>query len=311
MRIIFMGTPDFAVGALSKIAACPEHEVVLVVTQPDRPKGRGKELAFSPVKEKAIELGIDVFQPEKIKTEDSVSFLKTFEADIFVVAAFGQMLSAELLDMPKYGCVNIHASLLPRFRGASPIQAAVLAGEKVSGVTIQQMALGCDTGDIILQKELELSKDETTGTLFDRLSILGSDLIIEALKRIEAGDIKPVKQDESLATGTSKISKSYGHIDWSQSAEQIDRLIRGMNPWPCAYSFLENKKSLKIWKAEPVFEASSSENGVVDETSNEAFYVACDGSRMKILEVQLEGKRRMPAADFLRGNAIKTGDKLN
>ena len=239
MRVVFMGTPDFARTALEALIKAG-HKIVLVVTQPDKPKGRSGKLQISDVKDCAIKNGIEVFQPEKIKEESSVSFLKSIDADIYVVAAFGQIISKEILDIPRYGCINIHASLLPKYRGAAPIQQAILDGEKVTGVTIQQMNTGVDTGDILLQREYAISDDETGGSLFDRLSILGADLVIEALDLIEKGKIIPRPQDESKATHCGKIKKDMGLIDWSWSAEKIERYIRGLNPWPSAYTYMRN-----------------------------------------------------------------------
>ena len=225
MRVVFMGTPDFAVGALEAIVKAG-HEVVAVVTQPDKPKGRSGQMQFPPVKECALKYDIPVFQPVKIKTPESVAELAKYEADIFVVAAFGQMLSEEILNMPKYGCVNIHASLLPKYRGAAPINQVIVDGETETGVTIQQMALGCDTGDILTTKVVAIDAKETAESLFDKLSVAGAELIVETLPKLEAGEITPVPQDESQATHVRKMDKSFGKIDWTKSAVEIERLIR-------------------------------------------------------------------------------------
>ena len=250
MKIIFMGTPDFAASALEKIVEAG-HEITLVVTQPDKPKGRSGELQVSDVKACALKHGFPVFQPERIKLPENVAYLKNYEADIYVVAAFGQILSQEILDIPKFGCVNIHASLLPKYRGAAPIQQAIIDGEKTTGVTIMQMAAGMDTGDILLQREIPIDDNETGGGLFDKLSELGAELIAEALPKIERGEFTPVPQDEKLATKCGKLSKNMGKIDFNKSAVTIRNLVRGLNPWPSAYTRLDGKM-LKIWSADAI-----------------------------------------------------------
>ena len=306
MRIVFMGTPDFARTALEAIIKVG-HEVVLVVTQPDKPKGRSGQLQISDVKDCAIINGIEVFQPAKIKEESSVSFLKTIDADIYVVAAFGQIISKEILDIPRYGCINIHASLLPKYRGASPIQQAILDGEKITGVTIQQMNTGVDTGDILLQREYAITEDETGGMLFDKLSGLGADLVVEALDLIEKGKIVPVPQDETKATHCSKIKKDMGLIDWSWDAKKIERYIRGLNPWPSAYTYIGDKQ-LKIWKANVSEETG--ECGTVIKVDKKSITIGCGEGSIQVLEVQLEGKKRMETSTFLLGNKILEGDRI-
>ena len=307
MKIIFMGTPDFAALSLEKLIEAG-HEITLVVTQPDKEKGRGKQIQKSDVKLVAEKYELPVFQPEKIKTPESVEYLRGIEADIFVVAAFGQILSKEILDMPKYGCVNIHASLLPKYRGAAPIQWSVIDGEEVTGVTIQQMDVGLDTGDIIAVKEVRLNEDETGGSLFDRLAIAGSELITETLPLIEAGKITPVPQDDAQSTYAKKLSKDMGCIDWSSEAKVIERLIRGCNPWPSAFTSL-NGKNLKIWKAE-IKDDKSGENGSVVEVTKEGIVVKCGKGCLEIKELQLEGKKRMNTHDFLLGFKVNVGEKL-
>lgn len=236
MKIVFMGTPDFAVGALEAMIQAG-HEITCVVTQPDKPKGRGKEMQFTPVKECAVKHGIPVFQPVKIKTPEAVAELKTYEADIFVVAAFGQILSQEILDMPKYGCVNIHASLLPKYRGAAPIQWAILDGETETGVTIMQMNAGLDTGDMLVKTVVPIDAKETGESLHDKLSEAGAKLIVEALVQIEQGTLTPEVQDDAKSCYAKMLTKSLGHIDWSQSAVVIERLVRGLNSYECVYFF--------------------------------------------------------------------------
>ena len=301
-----MGTPDFAAMALEKLVSAG-HEITLVVTQPDKEKGRGKQVQKSDVKLVAEKYDIPVFQPVKIKTEESVEILRGYEADIFVVAAFGQILSKEILDMPKYGCVNIHASLLPRLRGAAPIQWSIIDGDEKTGVTIQQMDVGLDTGDILAVKEVEIASDETGGSLFDKLAIAGADLIVETLPLIEAGKITPVPQDESLSTYAKKLSKDMGLIDWNMPAVAIERLIRGCSPWPSSYSNIGGK-SLKIWKA--AVTDTKSTPGEVSEVTKESITIGCGEGSLVVEELQLEGKKRMSVHDFLLGYHINVGDKL-
>lgn len=306
MKIVFMGTPDFAAMALEKLVSAG-HEITLVVTQPDKEKGRGKQVQKSDVKLVAEKYDIPVFQPVKIKTEESVEILRGYEADIFVVAAFGQILSKEILDMPKYGCVNIHASLLPRLRGAAPIQWSIIDGDEKTGVTIQQMDVGLDTGDILAVKEVEIASDETGGSLFDKLAIAGADLIVETLPLIEEGKITPVPQDESLSTYAKKLSKDMGLIDWNMPAVAIERLIRGCSPWPSSYSNIGGK-SLKIWKA--AVTDTKATPGEVSEVTKESITIGCGEGSLVVEELQLEGKKRMSVHDFLLGYHINVGDKL-
>ncbi|MCR4989287.1 MAG: methionyl-tRNA formyltransferase [Lachnospiraceae bacterium] len=309
MKIIFMGTPDFAVCSLEALIKAG-HEVTCVVTQPDRQRGRGGAVSSSPVKQCALKYGINVLTPEKIRTEESVKSLKEYEADIFVVCAFGQILSEEILNMPKYGCVNIHASLLPHLRGAAPIQWSILNGDEETGVTIQQMAKGLDTGDILYEKKIKISPDETGDSLFDRLMELGASMITELLPLIEEGRINPVKQDESKATYASKITKEMGHINWNDDSEKIERYVRGLNSWPSAYTYIDNRM-LKIWKASvyDVFDKNT-EPGTVYDTGKDYFAVKTGNGALKILEVQLEGKKRMSTGDFLRGYSLNRETKL-
>ena len=320
MKIIFMGTPDFAAAALEKIAEAG-HEITLVVTQPDKPKGRSGELQVSDVKACALKHGFPVFQPERIKLEENVAYLKNYEADIYVVAAFGQILSQEILDIPKFGCVNIHASLLPKYRGAAPIQQSIIDGEEKTGVTIMQMAAGMDTGDILLQREIPIDDDETGGGLFDKLSDLGAELIVEALPKIERGELTPVPQDESLATKCGKLSKNMGKIDFNKNAVAIRNLVRGLNPWPSAFT-RHDGKMLKIWVADALDDKQVKEfsgnaevlknavPGTVSFVTKEAIGVATGKGTLVLKEVQLEGKKRMLVKDFLLGNKIEIGTKL-
>lgn len=312
MKIVYMGTPDFAVAPLEAILKAG-HEVTAVVTQPDRQKGRGREVQYSPVKECALSYGIPVLQPLKIKEKDAVEELRKYPADIFVVAAFGQLLSEEILNMPRFGCINIHASLLPAYRGAAPIQWCVINGEEKTGVTIMQMAKGMDTGDILLQKEVVLDEKETGGSLFDRLMETGAELIVEALPKIEAGELIPVVQKEELATYAGKITKDMGNIDFAKSAVTIERLIRGLNPWPSAFTHYKGK-ILKIWEADVVSECVNAENpvpGTVIAMDKESFTLATGEGALRIRSLQLEGKKRMSCAEFMRGYEVKVGEALH
>ena len=317
LKIVFMGTPDFARTALEKILDAG-HEVVLVVTQPDKPKGRSGELQVSDVKACALERNIPVFQPVKIREKENVDRLREVDADIYVVAAFGQILPQEVLDIPRLGCVNIHASLLPKYRGAAPIQQAIIDGESKTGVTIMQMAAGMDTGDILLQRAIPISHEETGGSLFDKLSDLGGELITEALPLIERGELTPVPQDEALATKCGKLSKDMGHMDFSKDAVSLWNLVRGLNPWPSAYTYLSGKM-LKIWKAEAISEEQCREiygtsdtvpAGCVAGVNRDSFAVACGKGMLQILELQLEGKKRMQTEAFLLGYKIDLGTVL-
>ena len=305
MKVIYMGTPDFSVGALEAIIKAG-HEVVLVVTQPDKPKGRGKAMQASPVKECALSHGIEVFQPTKIRESENVEYLRKFGADIFVVAAFGQILPKSILDMPKYGCVNIHASLLPKYRGAAPIQWAVINGDEVTGVTTMLMNEGIDTGDMIAKKQVRLAEDETGGSLFDRLADTGAELIVETMKMLEEGTAEFTPQNSEEATHTSMISKELGSIEWSKPAAEIERLIRGLNPWPSAYTRLKGK-TFKIWKAQVVEVSSSDKPGTIIKMGKDELLVQTGEGALSLIEVQLEGKKRMDVASFLRGCQIEEG----
>lgn len=308
MKVLFMGTPDFAVGALEAIVNAG-HEVTCVVTQPDKPKGRGKEMQFSPVKECAIKYDIPVFQPIKIKEKEAVEELRKYEADIFVVAAFGQILSKEILDMPKFGCINIHASLLPKYRGAAPIQWAVIDGEEKSGVTIMQMNEGLDTGDMLLKKEVVLDKKETGESLFDKLMEVGAKAVVEALPLIEAGALQGVPQKDEDSTYAKMLNKALGKIDFNKSAVEIERLVRGLNSWPSAYTYYKGKQ-LKIWEADVCPKDMSENVGEIVEVTKDSIFVQTGDGVLEIKEVQLEGKKRMNVHDFLLGNQIVTGELL-
>lgn len=307
MRVVFMGTPDFSVPALGKIAE--KHQVAAVVTQQDRPKGRGHKYQFTPVKEKALELEIPVYQPEKVKNSEFVDILKQINPDVIVVIAFGQILSKEILDLPKYGCINVHASLLPKYRGAAPIQWAVIDGEETSGVTTMYMAEGLDTGDMIDKAIIKLDAKETGGSLFDKLAAEGGELILKTLEKLENHTAERIPQKDEESTYAGKITKELGHIDFNKSAIEIERLIRGLNPWPSAFTYLDGKV-LKIWDADVIDEEAKEEPGTVCK-KNKALHIATGKGYLDIKELQLEGKKRMDVISFLNGyqiNNIKLGE---
>ena len=308
MRVIFMGTPDFSVGTLEAVLAAG-HEVAAVVTQPDKPKGRGGAMSMSPVKEAALKHNLTVLQPQRAREEAFIEELRGYEADVIVVVAFGQLLPAEIIHMPKYGCINVHASLLPKYRGAAPIQWAVINGEKASGVTIMRMDEGLDTGDMIASVAVELDAQETGGSLFDKLQDAGARLCVETMKSIEDGTAVYTPQDNEIATHTKMIQKSLGKINWSLSAVQIERLIRGLNPWPSAYTYLSGK-TLKIWKATVHPGNTDAAPGTVVKADKQSLVIQTGVDRLSLEEVQLEGKKRMPVADFLRGFTIENGTVL-
>lgn len=311
MKIVFMGTPDFAVGALEALIKAG-HEITAVVTQPDKPKGRSRELQFPPVKECATTHGIPVFQPVKIKTPEAICELKKYPADIYIVAAFGQILSQEILNIPKFGSLNIHASLLPKYRGASPIQSVIIDGEKITGVTIMQMDAGIDTGDMLYKKEVEISDEDTFETLHDKLMEAGGKAIVEALSLLEKGELKPEKQDESLASHVKMIDKRMGKLNFNRTAAELDRQVRGMNPWPSAYTGL-NGKQLKVWKTKPVLNNvdKKAEPGTIVNVTKDYIEVATGEGSLLIYELQLEGKRRMSTHDFLLGVKVEVNSKLS
>lgn len=305
MKVIYMGTPDFAVEPLEAIIRAG-HEVVAVVTQPDKQKGRGKEVQMTPVKECALSHNIPVLQPIKIKEPEAIAELRKYPADIYVVAAFGQLLTEEILKMPKFGCVNIHASLLPAYRGAAPIQWVVINGEEKTGVTIQQMAKGLDTGDMLLKREVTLDKKETGASLFHKLMKVGAELIVEALPLIEKGAIVPEKQDEAQASYVSRLTKDMGNIDFSKDAVTIERLIRGLNSWPSAYTYFKGK-ALKIWEADVADKQTDAMPGTVTAVGKDFIEVATGQGTLLLRSVQLEGKKRVSVKDFLLGYEIKEG----
>lgn len=308
MKIIFMGTPDFSVGTLEALVEAG-HDVVLAVTQPDKPKGRGKEMQFTPVKECAMKYNIPVFQPKKVREPECIEELRKYNADIMVVVAFGQLLPKAILEMTPYGCVNVHASLLPKYRGAAPIQWAIIDGEDVTGVTTMQMNEGLDTGDMLLKVEIPIEEKETGGSLFDKLSEAGAKLCVKTLEGLEKKTITPIPQGETPTAYAKMLDKQVGNIEWTKSADEIERLIRGLTPWPSAYTNW-NGKVMKIWAAETTNETSDVAPGTIAKVDKDAFYVQTGSGFLKVCELQIPGKKRMDAAAFMRGYQVKAGEKL-
>lgn len=304
-----MGTPDFAAETLQVLLNAKEHQVVAVVTQPDKPKGRKNILQQSPVKELALCYNIPVYQPNRVKTEEFVSELKEINPDVIVVVAFGQILSKEILDLPKYGCINVHASLLPKYRGAAPIQWAVIDGEKETGVTVMKMDVGLDTGDMIKKAVIPIDKKETGESLFEKLSKLGGPLVLEVLEEFEAGTAVFEKQDDSLSNYAKMLDKKTGEINWNESAEKLERLIRGLNSWPSAYTTLDGK-TLKIWKADVLDSKMEGVCGRIVSVQKDCFFVKTGNGILVVREVQLEGKKRMESEAFLRGYPLEEGKML-
>ena len=310
MRIVFMGTPDFAVGSLQALCESGKHEILAVVTQPDRPKGRGNKLLQTPVKEYALEQGLTVYQPQKVKTPEFVELLHDLQPELIVVAAFGQFLSKEILELPKYGCINVHASLLPKYRGAAPIQYAIIKGEKESGVTIMQMDIGMDTGAMLDKVVVPIEENTTMGELHDALREQGATLLLQVIDKIAAGTAVAEPQDDAQATYATLLDRSMEHIDWSKTAQEVHNLIRGFNPAPSTFTKLSNGKSLKIWGSKMTDKSSAAAAGTVIETGKHSFFVACGEGVLEITEVQPESKKRMPAQVFLNGRGVQEGDLL-
>ena len=310
-----MGTPDFAAATLKKIIEAG-HEVIGVVTQPDKQKGRSQTVSFSPVKELAIEHGLTVYQPVKVRDAEFLQIVKELEPAVIIVAAFGQILPKALLNIPPFGCINVHGSLLPKYRGAAPIQYSIIDGEAETGITIMYMDVGIDTGDMILQEKTPITAEETGGSLFDKMAILGAELLLKALQQIEAGTAIRVPQDNEKATYVKMLDKDMGKIDFTQPAVKLERMIRGLNPWPSAYTFLDGK-TLKLWQAKVELKSAADENnsivavsGEVVEIRKDSLVVMTGEGVLVIQELQLEGKKRMMADAFLRGYTVMVGTKL-
>lgn len=305
MRVIFMGTPDFAVPSLE--ALLTKHEVVLVVTQPDKPKGRGKKMVPTPVKACALEHGIPVLQPEKVKEPEFVEQLRSYEPDLIAVTAFGQILNEPILEMPKYGCINVHGSLLPKYRGAAPMQWSIIDGEKVTGITTMYMAKGLDSGDMLLKAEVEITDEDTFATIHDKMAVTGANLLLDTLDQLEAGTLERTPQDHDAATYAPMITKETGHIDWRKNRQDIINLIRGLNPVPAAYTIYE-EEVLKIFGAAlSDVQADDAANGEIVAVVKKGFVVKCGDGCLLITEVQARGGKRMMTDAYLRGHAVKEG----
>lgn len=304
MKIVFMGTPEFAVPTLE--ALIEKHDVAAVVTQPDKPKGRGKKMIFSAVKEKAVENNIKVYQPTKVRDSEFIETLREYEPDVIVVVAFGQILSEEILNIPKYGCINVHGSILPKYRGAAPIQWSIINGEEFGGVTTMYMARGLDSGDMILKAEEKIKDDDTYGTLYDRLSYIGADLLIKTLDLIERGESVRIPQNDDDATLAPMITRDMEHIDWNNTSENVVNLIKGLNPQPVSYTMYNDEK-LKIWFAEIEKTEYFGEIGEIVDVRKKDFVVKTKKGAVAVKEVQAQGGKKMTADAYMRGHTIEKG----
>lgn len=307
MRVVFMGTPEFAVPTLQ--ALIDHHQVVGVVTQPDKQRGRGKKVQFPPVKEKAVEYDLPVYQPQKARDEEFIAILKDLNPDVIVVVAYGQILPESILNIPKYGCINVHGSLLPKYRGAAPIQWSVLDGEEKTGITTMYMEKGLDTGDMIEKAELVLDAKETAGTLHDKLMVMGADLLLSTLEKLENKTAVRIKQDDSQSCYAKMLTKEMGQVDFKKPAEEIERLIRGLNPWPSAYTSM-NGKTMKLWDADVIECDVKEEPGTVIDVTKDAIVTATGKDALALKEIQLAGKKRMKVSAFLLGYHVEKGTKL-
>lgn len=306
MRIIYMGTPDFAVPSLQAIYDAG-HEVLCVVTQPDAVRDRGKKVKFSAVKERALQLGLEVLQPERVKgDEEFINTLRGMEPDLIAVAAYGQILPKEVLDIPKYGCINVHGSLLPRFRGAAPIQRSIIAGDEETGITIMYMAEGLDTGDMLTKVSTPIG-NKTGQQLHDELAEMGAKLLVDTIPQM--GMIKGQPQDDELSTYAPMLTKKEGHVDFSWKPDAIERLIRAFDPWPGTYAY-EGDRMIKLWKAEVPGKQTEKENGTIIDVSPEGIDIAAGGEVLRITEIQVPGKKRVAVKEYLKGNSIEIGTVL-
>ncbi len=304
MNILYMGTPDFAVYTLE--ALLKNHNVVAAISQPDKPKGRGKKLQPTPVKAAAEKYNIPVYQPNRIKDDDFCDFLETINADLYVVVAYGQILSERILNIPKYGCINVHGSLLPKYRGAAPIQWSIINGDEKTGVTIMYMDRLCDTGDMILKEEIKIEPDETYGTLHDKMAPIGAEVLLKAVELIEKNEADAEKQNDAEASYAPMISKEMGHINWNKSALEIKNLIQGFNPMPGAFT-VYNDDNLKIWSCCISDETNGEIGEIIDVDKKKGFTVKCGDKSLLITEIQAKGGKRMKTTDYLRGHSIEKG----
>ena len=318
MRIVYMGTPEFAAVALDAIVK--EHEVVAVITQPDKPQGRNRKLVPTPVKVKAQAYDIPVYQPVKIREEESVQMIRDYNPDVIVVAAYGQILPESILNIPKYGCINIHASLLPKYRGAAPIERAIIDGEVMTGVTTMYMEKGLDTGDMIEKAEVPITGEDTGASLHDKLAEAGAALILTTLAKLEAGTVTRTKQDDAQSCYAAMLTKELGRMDFTRPAVELERLIRGLNPWPCAYTTIDGK-NVKLYKAEVIsLDAQMRQTmqekseqiltfvpGEIVEVTKKYFVIACGEGALRVRNLQPEGKKAMDTSAYLNGNPLKPG----
>lgn len=308
MNIVFMGTPEFAVPSLTSLFE-RGYNISLVVTQKDRPKGRGKKMRPTPIKEKALELGLEVYQPDSINSQESINKLRELSPDCIVVIAFGQVLKREVLDIPQYGCINIHASLLPKYRGAAPINWAIINGEKETGITIMEIDEGLDTGDMLHYKKIPIMEEDDSESIHDKLSIMGGDLIVETIEGLKDGSVVKLPQDDSLSTYAPMLSKNTGKVDWNNSGIKIKNLVRGLKPWPSAYMVYKGE-NVKIHKVKVVEKFLKEDNGVVVKVSDEGIYVNCEDGCIVIEELQFPGKKRLHVSEHLRGNQFDSNIRL-
>ena len=307
MNIAFLGTPEFAIPSLE---ACVDFgNVKLVVTQPDRKSGRGKKVKYSPVKKKALDYDLEVYQPEDIKKGDSIDYLKSLNLDLIVVVAYGQILSKEILEIPKYGCINVHASLLPKLRGAAPIHWAIVRGYKKTGVTTMQMDEGLDTGDILLKEQIEIGPNMTVGKLHDSLKNIGKNVLFKTLNAIKENQLDPIEQNDKKSTYAPMLDKKMGEIDFAKSSQKIHDLVRGFNPWPTAYTYYKDKK-MKVLKTKILDDYSDKESGIILKVTDKGIVVSTKNKNILIKKIQFPNKRKMSVKDYINGNEIEESIKL-
>ncbi|MGJ0847727.1 methionyl-tRNA formyltransferase [Tissierella praeacuta DSM 18095] len=309
MKIVFMGTPDFAVPTLKSLYL-KGYSIELVITQKDKPKGRGKKFQYTPVKEKALELGLEVYQPDSINDVETINRLKSINPDFIVVVAYGQILKKDILEIPKYGCYNVHASLLPKYRGAAPINWVIINGEEETGVTIMEMEEGLDSGDMVLWESIPINLDDDASSIHDKLSELGGKLIIEALEGIKNGELNKTPQNHTLSTYAHMLDKGMGRINWNDKGENIINLIRGLKPWPSAYVQYKDE-IVKIHKASLSDEIKEGSKGEIVKVDNKGIYVNSQDKIVVLEEIQFPGKKKLKVEEYLRGNSIEKGIILN